>query len=87
MMGVNNGCPQPNYSHKPWKAKRAQIVSLPSETLVGHLGCTTMATVIILNDTNWPYKHGCVLKSYFTGLASESLKEVEMPLDTYVDAH
>ena len=54
--------------------------------MIGHLGCTTIATVVMKNDTNWPYKQGCVLKSYFTGLALECLKEVELPLDTYVDA-
>jgi hypothetical protein len=39
------------------------------------------------NGTNWPLKDGCVLKSYFTGLAADSLKEVNLVLDNYVDAN
>lgn len=36
------------------------------------------------NNTHWPYKQGCVLRSQFTGLAADSLEEVYVPIDTYV---
>jgi hypothetical protein len=39
------------------------------------------------NGTNWPYKQGCVLKSYFTGSAAHFIKDVNLPLETYVDAN
>jgi len=36
------------------------------------------------NNTHWPYKAGCVLRSQFTGLAADCLEEVYLPIDTYV---
>lgn len=36
------------------------------------------------NNTHWPYKPGCVLRSEFTDIASQALEEVYVPIDTYV---
>lgn len=36
------------------------------------------------NNTHWPYKPGCVLRSEFTGIAADALEAVYMPIDMYV---
>jgi len=36
------------------------------------------------NNTHWPYKQGCVLRSQYTGHAADALEGVYLPIDTYV---
>jgi len=86
MTNLNVSQTQPA-ERKPWKVQRAYIISPPQEIKIGHLGCTTFATVVMKNGTNWPLKEGCALQSYFTGHAKECLKEVNIPLDSYIDAN
>lgn len=36
------------------------------------------------NNTHWPYKAGCVLRSQYTGHAADVLEAIYLPIDTYV---
>jgi len=74
-----NGC-----HGKPWRVNRGQLVSAPTQAVVCHPGESALARIEMRNNTHWPYKQGCVLRSDFSGIAAGSLEEVYLPIDTYV---
>jgi len=53
-------------------------VSKPVETLIGFPSETTFAKVYIRNETNWPYKAGCVLASKYDQSVTPFLEEVKL---------
>mmetsp|Transcript_4915 Transcript_4915/g.3516 ORF Transcript_4915/g.3516 Transcript_4915/m.3516 type:complete len:226 (+) Transcript_4915:1432-2109(+) len=53
-----------------WAEKRAVIVKLPEEPLVGEPGQTIFAEVHVQNQTKWPWKKGIII-----GLAKENEPE------------
>ena len=46
---------------KPWKKKRAVVVSLPNEVLEAQPGQTLLAAIEMKNGTNKPWKEGVIL--------------------------
>lgn len=63
-----------------WRNKRAQLISAP-EILSGTPGSKITAVVELKNGTNWPYKPGCKLQSYFEGKAADFLEPVLIPIE------
>lgn len=43
-----------------WSEQRAIIVSKPMEPVVAEIGQVVFASLEILNNTKWPWKHGCI---------------------------
>lgn len=68
-----------------WNRKSA-IVTNPQEVLIAHRGQTVFATVTIKNDTQFSYKKGCSLQSWYQGEAKYALKEVIQPIEFEVNA-
>lgn len=73
-----NGCER---GGDAWRLKRAKVVSVPSEVLVGAPGQTLFAKVEFINNTQQPHKPGCSFRGVFTGKAAEVLEEVAVPVD------
>lgn len=64
-----------------WRLKRAKVVSVPEEILVGAPGQTIFADVVFMNNTQQPHKPGCSFKGQFTDKAAQVLDEVVLPID------
>jgi len=53
------GCHYRGYGK--WSEKRAAILTKPEEVLEGDPGAYIIAEVEVQNQTQWPWKRGCVL--------------------------
>lgn len=70
----------------PWKLKRAEIVSgVPEGTIPLQLDKTDFVKVTVKNNTDWPWKPGCVFRNnqYDNGV-EEILEPIEIPVNDYV---
>jgi hypothetical protein len=60
-----NNCPAYKNDYD-WKVKKATIVSIPKETLIGKPGETIFANIEIKNNMDWPWKPQSSFLSQFT---------------------
>jgi hypothetical protein len=89
--GFRGGCPFSSQGQRAdgekkcgdgtWRLKRAKVVSVPEEVLVGAPGQTVFADVVFMNNTQQPHKPGCSFKGQFTDRAAQVLEEVTLPID------
>lgn len=64
---------------------RGKIVDVPQEVLEASPGETIFKQIEMRNNTHWPYKPGCSIRSYFTNKATEVLGTVNVPIDFEVE--
>jgi len=70
-----------NQGHGDWKIKKATLVSVPAETMIGKPGEMLFANIEIKNNMNWPWKPNANLQSEFTQNIALMLDEVAIPID------
>lgn len=69
-----------------WKVKRAKIVDSPQEVMLLHPGQTKVFEVKVMNNTDWPWKQGCMIESCESVLPVVQILDdpVEIPVEQFV---
>ncbi len=62
------------------KIKRAKVVSVPTEVIIGIPGETHDAKIEFINNTHQPASEGTILKGNFTSEVSDLLEDVQIPI-------
>lgn len=70
-----------DHPHGQWREKKAQIVSVPKEALIGKPGDIIIAEIEVQNGMEWHWKEGATLQSVYNNSTAEFLDEVAIPVD------